>query len=194
MSMLYSKNHKRRKETEMLRKKVFVLITAVAMFGSVLVGCGSEKKDVEAIASTPVETPVETDASIKREVEMYTYNSGAYGPYNIPSYDENDQHARKLKEAYAPGVYPGIYIARVNRGWIWYWRPETNDGNYYYIGSVDNPNYLRGDDLNRFLVDIKISLNKFIKKCEARGLHPINLDDNGSISYSEVYIQSFFAT
>ena len=30
----------------MLKKRIFVLITAVAMLGSVLVGCGSAKKDV----------------------------------------------------------------------------------------------------------------------------------------------------
>lgn len=44
MNMLYNKNRKRRKETEGLKKRIFVLITAVAMLGFVLVGCGSAKK------------------------------------------------------------------------------------------------------------------------------------------------------
>ena len=44
MNMMYNKNRKRRKETEGLKKRIFVLITAVAMLGFVLVGCGSAKK------------------------------------------------------------------------------------------------------------------------------------------------------
>ena len=177
----------------MLKKRIFVLITAVAMLGSVLVGCGSEKKEVETTASTSVQASAETSASPKREVKMYTYNDGTYGPYNIPSYDEDNQYAQKLKEAYASDAYPGVYIARVDKGWIWYWEPETDDGNDYYVGSVDNPNYLQGDDLNRFLMDVKINLNQFIEKCDAGELHPIDLDGDGSISYPEAYIQSFFA-
>ena len=61
--------------------------------------------------------------------KMYTYNDGTYGPYNIPSYDENNHYAQKLKEAYASDAYPGVCIARVDKGWIWYWEPEADDGN-----------------------------------------------------------------
>ena len=75
----------------MLKKRIFVLITAMAMLGSVLVGCGSEKKGVETTASTSVEASAETSASPKRKVKIYTYNDGTYGPYSIPSYDENNQ-------------------------------------------------------------------------------------------------------
>jgi len=32
-------------------------------------------------------------------------------------------------EAYASDAYPGVYIARVDKGWIWYWEPEADDGN-----------------------------------------------------------------
>lgn len=39
----------------------------------------------------------------------------------------------------------------------------------------------------------EIKLNKFIEKCDAGELHPIDLDGDGSISYPEAYIQSFFA-
>jgi hypothetical protein len=42
-------------------------------------------------------------------------------------------------------------------------------------------------------MDIKINLNKFIEKCEAGELQAIDLDGDGSISYPEAYIQSFFA-
>ena len=80
MNMLYNKNRKRRKETERLKKRIFVLLTAVAMLGFVLVGCGSEKKEAETTASTSVEASAETGASAKREVKMYTYNDGTYGP------------------------------------------------------------------------------------------------------------------
>ena len=70
-----------------MKKRTFVLITAVAMLGFVLVGCGSEKKGVETTASTSVEASAETSASPKRKVKIYTYNDGTYGPYSIPSYD-----------------------------------------------------------------------------------------------------------
>ena len=39
----------------------------------------------------------------------------------------------------------------------------------------------------------EIKLNKFIEKCDAGELYPIDLDGDGSISYPEAYIQSFFA-
>ena len=65
----------------MLKKRIFVLITAVAMLGSVLVGCGSEKKEAETTASTSVQASAETSASPKREVKMYTYRHRTHEPH-----------------------------------------------------------------------------------------------------------------
>ena len=39
--------------------------------------------------------------------------------------------------------------------------PETDDGNHRYVGSIDNTNSLQEDDLNRLLMVMKITLNRF---------------------------------
>lgn len=120
MNTLYNKNRKRRKKTEMLEKGTFVLVMAVAMLGFALVGRGSEKESIEITASASVKTFAEVSASVKREVKVCTYSDGTYGPYNIPSHDGNNRYIQKLREAYTSGTYPGVYIARVDKSWIWY--------------------------------------------------------------------------
>lgn len=201
-----------------MKKRILVTIMAMTMVAGTLAGCGSSAKTepvaepaveetaeaTEEVVEEPTEAPTEepTEAAEEpveeevveepaREVKMYTYDDGTYGPYEIPSYDEDNEYVKKLRDQYDSDVYPGVYIAKEDKGWIWYFEPET-EGDYRYVGGVEDPDYLQGEELDSFMNEIETNLNTFIKKCEDGELKPVDLDDDGKISYAEAYIQSFY--
>ena len=148
-------------------------------------------KETESVAEASSEETSKAEPA--REVKIYTYKDGEDGPYEIKSFDEDNVYAKKIHDTYGTDVYPGAYIVKEDKGWIWYFEPETDDGSYFYVGSVDDPNYLQGEELDSFMKEIDKNLGTYIDKCEKGELKPLDLDGDGQISYPEAYICSFYA-
>lgn len=146
--------------------------------------------DTKSVAEASSEETSKAEPT--REVKIYTYNDGKHGPYEIPSFDKDNVYAKKLHDAYGTYVYPGAYIIKEDKGWIWYFEPETDDGSYLYVGSVDDPEYLQGEERDNFMKEIDKNLGIFINKCESGEIKPVDLDGDGQISYPEAYICSFY--